>query len=289
MRARMIPWGVLDSVLEYLREPWVVLSGTAVTPLAILTAVGIVIASRVLAAMLARSVARILRARGADDGVEFAVGKIIRYGITIVGVFVAVSTIGVNMSAVVAAATVLLVGIGFGLQKMAENFISGLILLVERPVRKGDFIEVAGVLGTVEDIGLRATTVVSRDHVTVIVPNGELVSGTVINHSVPDTTLRIWVRVGVAYGTDLEQARALLLDVAKADARVQAKPSPEVRHEGFGDSAMNLALVCWIGQARDDMLAMSDLRFAIDRAFRGAGIVIPVPQREVRIKEAGAS
>jgi small-conductance mechanosensitive channel len=279
---------VLEQLLEYLRQPFLVLSGTPVTALSILTAIAIVIAARIIAGVIARSVARILVARGADHGLEFAAAKIIRYVLTITGVFVALSTIGVNLSAVVAAGAVLLVGIGFGLQKMAENFISGLILLVERPVRKGDFIEVGGVLGTIEDIGLRATKVVSRDHVTVIVPNGALVSGTVLNHSVPTTTLRIWVKVGVAYGSDLDAVRAVLLEIAAAEPRVLADPAPEVRHDGFGDSAIDLSLVCWIAEARTDLIISSNLRFAIAREFSARGIVIPLPQREVHVRTGAA-
>jgi len=277
---------VLEDILEYLRQPFVVLSGTPVTALSLFTAIAIVITARIIAGILGRSVGRLFAARGADQGFEFAIGKIIRYTITILGLFVALSSIGVNMSAVLAAGAVLLVGIGFGLQKMAENFISGLILLVERPVRKGDFIEAGGVLGTVVDIGLRATEVHSRDGITIFVPNAELVSGTVINHSFPTTSMRIWVKVGVAYGTDLDVARRLLLEVARAEPGVADTPVPEVRHDGFGDSAIDLALVCWIAQARDDLIIVSNLRFAIDRVFRGAGIVIPFPQRDVHIHQA---
>lgn len=275
---------MLEDLLDYLREPLVVLSGTPVTVLSLLAAVGIVVAARIVAGVLAQSVSRMFRLRGADDGVEFAVAKIIRYTVTIVGLFVALSTIGVNMSAVVAAGAVLLVGIGFGLQKMAENFISGLILLVERPVRKGDFVEVGGVLGTVEDIGLRATKVVSRDAVTVIVPNAELVSGTVVNHSVPTPTLRIWCRVGVAYGSDLKAVRDALLEVAAADPGVLATPPPEVQLEAFGESSLDVALIAWIEHARDDLRIMSRLRFAIDDAFRARGITIPFPQRDLHVK-----
>jgi small-conductance mechanosensitive channel len=277
---------VLNDILEYLRQPFVELSGTQVTALSILTAIGIVIAARIVAGVVAGSVGRVFRSRGADQGVEFGVAKIIRYALTIIGVVVAVSTIGVNMSAVLAAGAVLLVGIGFGLQKMAENFISGLILLVERPVRKGDFIEVGGVMGTVVDIGLRATEVHTRDGITIFVPNGELVSGMVVNHSFPTTTLRIWVKVGVAYGTDLDVARRVLLEVARAEPLVIDTPPAEIRHDGFGDSSIDLALVCWIAQAKDDLIAISNLRFAIDRAFRAQGIVIPFPQRDVHLRQA---
>jgi small-conductance mechanosensitive channel len=193
---------------------------------------------------------------------------------------------GVDTSAIMAGGAVLLVGIGFGLQKLAENFISGLLLLIERPVRKGDFVDVGGVLGTVDDIGLRATRVHSRDGVTVIVPNSNLISGTVINHSVPTADRRIWIKLGVAYGSNLDLVVRVLTDLALADPSVSKHPAPEVRFQDFGDSALALALVCWIPEAQDDLIVGSRLRFAIDKAFREHSIEIPFPQRVIHTKAA---
>lgn len=274
----------MEQLTDFLQKPLVVLSGAPVTVLSLATAIAIVVAARMLGTVLARGARRLLASRGADEGVQFAIAKILRYVATIVGVLVAVSTIGVNMSAVVAASAVLLVGIGFGLQKVAENFISGLILLVERPVRKGDFIRVAGNLGTIDDVGLRATRLVSRDGVMMIVPNAELVTGMVINHSVPTTAQRITITVGVAYGSDLDMVQRLLLELAAAEPQVLPRPAPLVRFDNFGDSSLELALVCWIPEAREDLLVASTLRFAIDRAFRAAGVSIPFPQREVWLR-----
>lgn len=278
---------MLDTILDYLRTPLIVLSGTPVTTLTVITAIAIIAIARLIGAILERSLDRLFAMRGLDQGLRFAIGKILRYAIMTIGVIVALSTVGIDTSAVLAGGAVLLVGIGFGLQKLAENFISGLLLLIERPVRKGDFIDVAGVLGTVEDIGLRATHVVSRDGLTVIVPNASLITNTVINHSQPSHTRRIWVRVGVAYGTDLDRAIKVLLEIAAAEPRVQTEPAPEVRHDGFGDSAIALALVVWIPEAREEALVSSRLRFAMDRTFRAHGIVIPVPQREVHLRKEG--
>lgn len=277
---------MLEDLLDYLRTPFIVLSGTPVTTLTVATAIAIIAVARLIGSIIGRSVDRLFSMRGLDQGLRFAIGKILRYAITTLGVIVALSTIGIDTSAVMAGGAVLLVGIGFGLQKLAENFISGLLLLIERPVRKGDFIDVAGVLGTVEDIGLRATHVVSLDGLSVIVPNASLISDTVINHTQPRRTRRVWVRVGVAYTTDLERASKLLLEVAAAEPKVQTEPPPEVRHEGFGDSAIDLALVVWIPEAREEALVSSQLRFAIDRAFRAQQIEIPFPQRDVHIRHA---
>ena len=162
---------MIDTLLDYLRSPLITLSGTPVTTITLFTAILIIAGARLIGSIVGRSLDRVFTMRGLDQGLRFAIGKILRYAITTIGVIVALSTVGINTSAVMAGGAVLLVGIGFGLQKLAENFISGLLLLIERPVRKGDFIDVGGILGTVEDIGLRATHVISRDGVTMIVPN----------------------------------------------------------------------------------------------------------------------
>ncbi|HEX4451550.1 MAG TPA: mechanosensitive ion channel domain-containing protein [Kofleriaceae bacterium] len=274
---------MLDTILQYLRTPLVVLSGTPVTALTIATAVAIMLCARLAAAIVTRSMERVLSARGLDRGLRFAAQKITRYVVMLIGLFVALGTIGVNMSAVMGAGAVLLVGIGFGLQKLAENFISGLLLLLERPVQKGDFIDVGGLLGTVDDIGLRATRVISRDGVTMIVPNANLVTQMVVNHTVPTESRRIQIQVGVAYGTDLDHAVKVLTELAPAVKDVLAEPAPEVRHYGFGDSSINLALLCWIAHARDELIIASALRFAIDRAFRREKIEIPFPQRAIHM------
>jgi small-conductance mechanosensitive channel len=274
---------MMQTFLDYLREPLIVLSGTHISALTLLTAVLIVIIAKIIAAIVGRSVERVLEAREVDRGLRFATGKITRYVINVVGLFVAIGTLGIDTSALMGVAAVLLVGIGFGLQKLAENFISGLLVLVERPVRKGDFIDAGGVLGVVDDIGLRATRVTSRDGVQVILPNSHLMTSIVINYSQPSHERRFEIPIGVAYGTDLELASKVILDVAKADPKVMSSPAPEVRHMGFGDSAINLVLLVWIPEAYEDLIVGSRLRFALDKAFRTHKISIPFPQRDVHM------
>jgi small-conductance mechanosensitive channel len=147
-------------------------------------------------------------------------------------------------------------------------------------------VKVGGILGTVEDIGLRATHIITRDEVTIIVPNNSLVSADVINHSRPTTKLRVRIPVAVAYGSDVERTKQVLLDVARANPDVLEKPLPEVRLEDFGDSALAFALYAWIEHARDDLRVGSALRFAIEKAFREAHIQIPFPQRDVHVRTA---
>jgi potassium-dependent mechanosensitive channel len=268
----------------FLDRKLIELAGAPITPGSLFVGAAVVFVAFAIANLFAFSVRRVLRARGTAQGVQFAVAKIVRYTVSGIGLVAAVNAMGFRLDALVAASAVLAVGIGFGLQNIAQNFISGLILLLEQPVRHGDFVRVGGTLGTVEDIGLRATHIITRDEVTIIVPNSALVTAEVVNHSRPTSSLRIRVTVGVAYGTDTGRVRAVLLDVARATEGVLATPPAEVRLEDFADSAMLFALFCWIQNARDDLRIGSTLRFAIEKAFREAGIVIPFPQREIHTK-----
>jgi small-conductance mechanosensitive channel len=274
---------MIENIMVYLRMPLVELRGTKVTTLTLLTAILIVLVTKIISMLVARSIDRVLAARGLDRGLRFATTKITRYVILVVGVFVAVGTLGIDTGAIMASGAVLLVGIGFGLQRLADNFISGLLVLIERPVKKGDFIDAGGVLGTVEDIGLRATLVTSRDGVQVILPNSNLMSSTVINYSAPSPERRFQIPIGVAYGTDLDLAVKVMTDVAKAEPKVLETPAPEVRHMGFGDNAIELVLLIWIADAKEDLIVGSSLRFALDRAFRQHKISIPFPQRDVHM------
>ena len=190
-----------------------------ITPGALMLGAVVVVATLLLSALAGRALRRVLARRGLSPGAQFAAAKIVRYLLVVVGLVVAIDSIGLNLSAVLAASTVLLVGIGFGLQNIAQNFISGLIVLIEQPIRRGDFIKVGDAYGVVDDIGLRATRVITRDQVTVIVPNSELVSTQVINQSIPTSNLRITISVGVAYGTDTALVSKTLLAVPEGNAQ----------------------------------------------------------------------
>jgi potassium-dependent mechanosensitive channel len=269
---------------DFLDRKLIELAGAPITPGSLLVGAAVVFVAIAIANLLAYSVRRVLRVRGTALGVQFAVAKMVRYTVMAIGIIGAINAMGFRLDALLAASAVVAVGIGFGLQNIAQNFISGLILLLEQPVRHGDFVRVGGTLGTVEDIGLRATHIITRDEVTIIVPNSALITAEVVNHSRPTTSLRIRVTVGVAYGSDVEKVRKLLYGVARDTPGIMATPTPEVRLEEFGDSAMLFALFCWIEHARDDLRIGSAVRFAIEKAFREGGVTIPFPQREIRMK-----
>ncbi|HZL20463.1 MAG TPA: mechanosensitive ion channel domain-containing protein [Polyangia bacterium] len=276
----------MNETESFLRRPLIRLAGGIVTPGALLVGFVIVAATVVFSAIAGRGLRRVLKRRGLSAGAQFATVKIARYVLTLIGLLVAIDSIGLSLSAVLAASTVLLVGIGFGLQNIAQNFISGLIVLFEQPIRPGDFIKVGDAYGIVTAIGLRATRVVTRDQVTIIVPNSELVNTQVINHSIPTPNLRIAISVGVAYGTDTEIVRRTLLAVPASHSQVLTEPAPEVRFEHFGDSSLDFALLIWIADPGEDRRVSSDLRFEIERRFRAAKIEIPFPQRDVHLRSA---
>jgi small-conductance mechanosensitive channel len=273
-----------EDIREFLEHRLLAIGGATITIGSLLIGSGIILAAVAVANLLSFSTRRYLRVRGAEPGAQFAIAKIVRYSVITLGLVAGCNTMGLRLDALLAASAVVAVGIGFGLQNIAQNFVSGLILLIERPVRHGDFVRVGGTLGTVDDIGLRATHIITRDEVTIIVPNSALVTAEVVNHSRPTTNLRIRVPVGVAYGTDPQRVKRILLEVVKAEPSVLAEPPPEVRLEDFADSAMVFALFCWISHAREDLRVCSALRFAIEAAFRREGVEIPFPQRELRLR-----
>jgi len=274
----------VDRFNQILSTKLLTLSGVPVTVASLATCVLTFLIGLIIAKVLSSAARRAIVSRGRPAGVAAAVGKIVWYLIVSMVAFVSLDTLGFNLTAVVAGSAVLLVGIGFGLQNIAQNFVSGLIVLFERPVKEGDFIRVGEVLGEVRAIGLRGTKVVSRDEITVIVPNSELVSAEVVNLSVPTSRIRIAIRVGVAYGSDVARVRDALLRVAAQERGVLANPAPEVRFDDFADSSLAFVLLVWIADPRDDWRISSDLRFAIDAEFRKEEIVIAFPQRDLHLK-----
>jgi len=196
----------------------------------------------------------------------------------------AVSLAGLNLSNLAIVAGALSVGIGFGLQAVVSNFVSGIILLVERPVKEGDWIEVAGQTGIVRKIAVRSTRIETFDRHDVIVPNSELITGVVKNMMLSSKSGRIIVPVGVGFDSDLDRVRDLLLAAARDHNGVLAQPAPLVMFMGIGEYALNFELRCFVGDVTSGALIRSDLFFDIFRDLRRAGIEIPFPQRDVQVR-----
>jgi len=176
------------------------------------------------------------------------------------------------------------VGLGFGLQEIFANFVSGLILLFERPIRVDDVVTVGDVEGKVSQINIRATTIVDWNRKELVVPNKEFVTGKFINWTLSDPITRILIPIGVAYGTDTDKARELLLKVARECPHVVEKPTPKTVFRSFGDNALQLELRVYIPNLDVWMDAMNDLHTAIDKEFKKAGIEIAFPQRDIHIR-----
>ena len=202
----------------------------------------------------------------------------------IVGVVVACGAIGISWSKVQWLAAAITVGLGFGLQEIFANFVSGLIILFERPVRVGDVVTVGDVSGRVARLRIRATTIVDWDRKELIVPNKEFVTGQIINWTLTDAVLRIIIPVGVAYGSDTAAVREVLLAVAKEHPNVLAEPSPQAFFLGFGDNSLNFELRAFLPGMERWMETRHELHMAVDAACRQRGIEIAFPQRDLHLR-----
>ncbi|WP_462320539.1 mechanosensitive ion channel domain-containing protein [Halochromatium sp.] len=209
-----------------------------------------------------------------------------RYLITAVGLLLIVSTLGVQWSQVQWLVAALSVGIGFGLQEIVANFISGLIILFERPVRVGDTVTIGDTTGTVSRIQIRATTIRNWDKQELLVPNKEFITGRLLNWTLTDQINRVVIPVGIEYGSDTRQALALLAEVAEEHPKILDDPAPMITFEGFGDNALNMVLRCYLETLEFRLAVMTELHQAIDDKFRAAGIGIAFPQRDIHLRSA---
>ncbi len=227
----------------------------------------------------------ILSRTSIDTGIRHAIGVITQYVVVFIGLLLILQTAGIDLTALSVVAGGLGIGIGFGLQNIANNLISGLIVLLERPVKIGDRIEVAGSEGQVVAIRARSTTVLTNDNIAIIIPNSRFITEEVINWSYNDSKVRFRIPVSVGYASDVRLVEQLLLQVARANADVLSDPAPVVRFIEFGDSGLKFELRAWstsLIQKKGKLI--SDLNFAILEKFRARGIEVPYPQRDIHIR-----
>jgi potassium-dependent mechanosensitive channel len=226
---------------------------------------------------------------GLEPGLQHSISAILGYVGVIAVAALALAELGIDLQKIALIAGALSVGIGFGLQSVVSNFVSGLILLAERPIRVGDSIVVKGEEGWVRRIRVRATEIETFERATVIIPNSELIAGVVKNWTHANTMGRIIVKVGVDYDSDPEQVRDLLLECAREHPQVVDVPPPRALLLAFGDNALEFELRCVVADFDRSLIVKSDLYFAILKGLRAAGIRIPAPQREVRLLGDGAA
>ena len=272
-------FGVFTKPLFQLGQTWISLA----------TMVEFVVVTAIVV-LLSRLVRRLLRTRvlahtKLELGQQYAIARIVSYVVLVFGLVIGLETVGVNLSSLAVIAGALGVGIGFGLQNIVSNFVSGLVILAERPIQIGDRVDLGNnTVGKVMRIGARATHVLTNDNIMVIVPNAEFVTNRVVNWTHVDPRVRLRISVGVSYKSDPHLVEKLLLEVADANPNVLKNPAPTVVFKEFGDSSLNFELRVWSGEmAHRPGTLESQLNFAIWDGFKQHGIEIPFPQRDLHL------
>jgi small-conductance mechanosensitive channel len=267
-------------------QPYFHIGNVAITPVLVIKVVVFLLLLRFFSQQVRTFMRKeILVHTSMDLGQQFAVARITGYVIFVVGMMVGLESIGVDLSSLVVLGGALGVGVGFGLQNIVSNFVAGLILLVERPIKLGDRVEVGGTNGDIVRIAGRSTWVRTNDNVVIIIPNSEFIANRVTNWTANDRQVRFAVPLGVSYGANPEEVREVLMKVALAHPDVLQNPPPEIRFVEFGDSSLNFELRVWtIRQVQSPQKLVSDLYFMVFKAFGERGIEIPFPQRDLHLK-----
>jgi len=222
--------------------------------------------------------------RRLGPGERYAYSTIVKYAIVLAGLTLAFDALGVGWSSIQWLVAAIGLGLGFGLQEIFANFVSGLIILFERPIRVGDTVTVGEVSGTVSRIQIRATWITAFDRKELIVPNKEFVTGRLINWTLSDSVLRVEIPVGIAYGSDTNRAIEVLEQVARDSWRVLQDPPAQILFLGFGDSSLSFELRVFIRSVNNLLPVTHELHMSIDQAFREAGIEIAFPQRDLHVR-----
>lgn len=261
------------------------LGGLHVSPKFVFTVVfvfyGALLASRAVQVVLLK---RILPRYKVERGVQLSITRLVHYAIVTVGFFIMLKVLGFQLSQLTLLGGALGVGIGFGLQAIVSNFVSGLILLFERPLKVGDTIQVGAEWGEVKQLGLRATIIETFDNAEIVVPNSDLITGQVTNWTLANRKVRVKVPVGVAYGTDVTKVLEILIGCGKANPMVLDKPQPNALFLAFGASSLDFELRVWIPEFLDKLQVLSDLNQDIDNEFALNGIEIPFPQSDLHLR-----
>ena len=230
---------------------------------------------------------RVLAHLNISDALKFALGRFATYLLFLGGIFIGLQSLGVNLNSLVVFGGAVGVGVGLGLQNVVSNFVAGLILLIEQPIRIGDRIETKDTLGDVIRIAARSTWIRTNDNVVIIVPNNEFINNSVTNWTANDPNVRIHIPVGVGYSSDVELVRTLLLQAGSAHPDVLADPKPAVVFTDYGDNSLNFELWVWTAtRAHAPKLLRSDLYFTLFGLFKEHGIELPFPQRDLHLRSS---
>ena len=281
-------WGLYDNPMAALRGLLVIgvnVGGERVNVGHIVAAIVVLFGAFLLSGVLQRLlVPGVLARRQVETGVQLAIARLLHYALVFVGFMLALTTLGFELTHLTLLLSAMGVGIGFGLQAMVNNFLCGLILLFERPIRVGDTIELGDQLARIHKIGLRATTVQTLDQADVILPNSDLINHQVTNWTLTNRHARIAIPVGVAYGSDVPLVMQTLAACSTDNVAVMDAPEPSVLFRRFGDSTLDFELRVWIWNVDNRLQVISERQQEIDRRFRAAGIEIAFPQRDLHIR-----
>lgn len=277
---------ILDFIVAILNFKLFTIGGTQVSFITIIVMVIVVYASTKIASLTRKYFdTNIFPRFNIDEGVRFTLSKLIGYLIIAIGIIIALQGLGIKLTALTVLAGVLGVGIGFGMQSITANFVSGLAILFERPIKEGDMVRIGNHIGTVKKINLRASIIQTIFNEHLIVPNSQFINSIVENMSYGDLKIRIKVDVGVEYGSDPFYVREGLLEAVKKTDLILESPEPTILFREFGDSALNFQVLAWVKTPELRFRAESELHFAIVEEFNKRGITIPFPQRDVYIKQ----
>lgn len=280
---------ILQQVFSVFTDISFTIGGTVITLASIIQAIALLLVIIFLARTLKVLLRKHLLSRlGIDATNREAIATIISYSLAIISFLIVLQLTGINVASLAVIAGGLGIGVGFGLQSITKNFISGLTLLTEQKLKVGDFIEFSGLSGYVKEVSLRSTLIRTRDGGDVVVPNSELVDNHVLNWTYDSYIARIKVPVGVAYGSDPSLVTETLLQVAYQEPSVVHDPAPRVIFEGFGDSSLNFELWVWVTRIDEEPFIKSSLNFAIEYNLRQNQIVVPFPQRDLWLKNPEA-
>jgi len=276
---------ILDQIPLWLAPGQTEVTSLADLCLAVLTFATAVIAARNAPALLELA---LLHRFTLDATFRYTVGALSRYAILVVGLIAGCNVLGLSWSTVQWLVAAVSVGLGFGLQEIFANFVSGIIILFERPVRIGDVVTVDDITGVVSRIRIRATTITNWERKEFIVPNKEFITGRLLNWTLSDQVNRIVLNVGIAYGSDTKLATELLAKVVREHPLVIEDPPPRVTFEAFGDSSLNYVVRCFLAEMANRLQVIHDLHMAVDHEFRQSGIEIAFPQQDIHVRSIHA-
>lgn len=273
-------------MFEFLRDKIYTIDGNKIRLLSILTSIAIIIGSYIVAYIFSHLIRREFRKnKTVNKSFIKTVTRFIKYIILIIGFFIAFQVLGVNLSSLAFLAGVIGLGIGFGMQNIISNFISGIIILFEKPIKEGEYVDVAGYDGIVSDIRARSTTITTRDNISIIVPNSNFITSNVINWSHRDPKIRLHIPLGIEEtASKLDLAKKVLLEIAEENPEVLKKPESSVWFVNIGASSFNLELIVWISSPIRRHFIISDINFEIAKKFAEYDIDLTYPWTNIAFR-----